>query len=389
MIETIIIVAVTCVVASIIGALLAIKIQQNYIQRLQGQNLAWERAQESHQQSWEQEQDKRRAELEMRLAAHVQQLREEWKVWEAKDTKRIGEMERQHEENERHWRMQHEIARLPFTEDTPLINDPAHPHQHILPHWQPPMLQGADLSREDLSHRYVGYADLRRAQLVNTNLFMTDLSCAELSGANLSGADLSGANLSGADLRGATLKNANLHVADLQDAILVGANLLGARNLTTQQIYTSHYDSSTQLDPSINITMPRIPSVPLAQDVDAFKAAQPVEAGEAGSFDEVDSVPLTESVLPTPSNDIENEPEELVTPATSPSPKQPAFMEALETPPPTLLPDVEYLMPLEEEESFSTPSPLSDSLLDLKVTDLLVDRQENSYTEASGTTIPR
>jgi hypothetical protein len=59
----------------------------------------------------------------------------------------------------------------------------------------------------------------------------------------------------------------------------------------------------------------------------------------------------------------------------------PAFLEAPDTPRPTLLPDVEFLMP-EEDAHFLLPSALSDSLLDLKVTDLLVDKQENSNSIA-------
>ena len=369
MVEIVIIVAVTCVIASVIGASLAIKIQQNYIRQLQKQHQAWEHAQESHQQSWEQEQEKRIAQSETRLAARVQQLREEWKAWEIKDAKRIEAMERQYEETETQWHRKREIARLPLIEDTPLINDVAHPYQHTLPNWQPPMLHGADLSGRDLSHRYIGYADLRNARLVNTNFFMADLSGAGLSWADLSGADLSGANLSGADLRGAILTNANLHFADLHGAILVGANLLTARNITTQQIYTTHYDSTTQLDPSIDITMPRVHSVHSMQLV---KPTLPVQAAQS---DETRDIP-------------EEEPVELATPPTTPPSEIPAFLEALETPRPTLLPDIESLMPLEEEEQFSTPLALSDSLLDLKVTDTLLDRQENRYTAESGTTIP-
>jgi hypothetical protein len=399
MITTVIFVAVACVVASMIGALLAIKIQQNYIRRLHEQNQARERAQESHHQNWEQEQEKHMVDLEARLAARVQQLREEWQAWEIKDAQRIEAMERQHEATETQWRINRDIARLPRIEDTPLIKDAAHPHQHTVPDWNPPVLQGADLSGQDLSHRYIGYADLRNARLVNTNFFMSDLSGAELSGADLSGADLSGANLSGADLRGAVLTNANLHVADLHEAILVETNLLSARNVTTQQIYTAHYDSTTQLDPSINITMPRMRSIQLAQltqktqQVQQERAVQPIQPVQATPSDEAGSEPLEEPVQPPPSDETGDipgeEPIELSLSPASPPSEKPTFMEALETPRPTLLSDIELLMPLEEEVQLSTPLALSDSLLDLKVTDLLLDKQENKHTEESGTTIPR
>jgi len=357
MVQTVIIMVITGVIASIIGALIAIKVQQNYIQGLHKQNQAWERAQESHQHSWQQQQEKSIAEVETRLAIRVQQVQEEWQKWEAKDAERLEALEKQHEETEAQWRIKREIARLPRIEDTPLLNDPAHPHQHSLADWQSPRLQEANLSEQDLSHRYIGYADLRNARLVNTNFFMSDLSGASLTGADLTGADLSGANLSGADLRGAILTDANLHVADLQDAILIGANLLRARKLTTQQLYTALYDSSTQLDPSINITRPRLARV------------QPTQLSDVPEEKATNFVPTT--------------------PQPIPEKQRPAFLEALDTPHPTLLPDIEFFMPEEENTHFSLPLALSDSLLDLKVTDLLVDTPENRHIANSGTSTPK
>lgn len=344
-VETIIVIGVTCLVAAMIGALLAIKIQQNYIQKLQEQNKAWERAQESHYRSWEHQQEKYSAGVETQLVGRIEAVQKAWQAWEAKDAERIATLTQEREETEKQWRIKREIARLPRIEDIPLIHDAAHPHQRFLPAWQPPLLQGADLSHTNLSHRYIGYADLRNAQLVNANFFMSDLSGALLTGANLSGADLSGANLSGADLRGAMLANANLHVADLHEAILVDTNLTTTRNLTTQQIYTALYNNTTQLDPSIDITKPRMA--------------------------EVHSIQIVENnVVPT------EQPEHSVPTTQTPTPQVPSFLEALDTPRSTLLPDGEFLMP--EDAHFLLPLALSDSLLDLKVTDLLVDKQENS-----------
>lgn len=290
-----------------------------------------------------------------------------WQAWEAKDAARIATLTKEREETETLWHIRHEVARLPRIEDTPLIHDAAHPHQRYLRDWQPPLLQGADLSQKDLSHRYIGYADLRNAQLVNTNFFMSDLSCALLTGANLSGADLSGANLSGADLRGALLANANLHVADLHEAILVDTNLLTARNLTTQQIYTALYNNTTQLDPSIDITKPRMAEVHRIQTVENIvaRAEQPQENNDGALDQPENSVATTQTQMP----------------------QMPSFLEALDTPRSTSLPDNEFLMP--EDAHFLLPQALSDSLLDLKVTDLLVDKQENSNIAEPGTTIPR
>src|SRR5450755_1923349 len=105
MVETIIVIGITCVVAAMIGALFAIKIQQNYIQKLQEQNRAWERAQESHYRSWEHQQEKNIAGLETRLADRVQEVQKAWQAWEAKDAKRIEAMAKEREETETQWRI--------------------------------------------------------------------------------------------------------------------------------------------------------------------------------------------------------------------------------------------------------------------------------------------
>ena len=93
-------------------------------------------------------------------------------------------------------------------------------------------LNGADLSKANLSRADLSGADLRRANLSRAdlsgaNLRWADLSKADLSGANLSranlrGADLSEVDLSEADLRGAYLREADLSRADLSRADLSG-----------------------------------------------------------------------------------------------------------------------------------------------------------------------
>src|SRR5579872_2281093 len=128
MVETIIVIGVTCLVAAMIGALLAIKIQQNYIQKLQEQNKAWERAQESHYRSWEHQQEKYSAELETKLVGRIEEVQRAWQAWEGKDAERIATLAKEHEESETQWRIKREIARLPRIEDTPLLHDAAHPH---------------------------------------------------------------------------------------------------------------------------------------------------------------------------------------------------------------------------------------------------------------------
>ena len=264
MIEMFVVVGIVGLLAAIIGALIALRIQLGYLRRIQVQHRAWERAQEAHRENWEVTQSKRVAELETRLTTQVKHVQKTWEEWEAKDEERIHALTKQFEEVEAKLRLEHELARLPHIEDaplTPLTADATRQHQHTFPKWRPPMLQGANLSEHDLSHRYLRHADLRNAQLVNTNFFMADLSDALLTGANLAGTDLSGANLVNADLRGATLTGANLQLADLHGAVLVGANLAGVRNVTPEQIYPTVYDSTTQFDTEAAIILPHIEKV--------------------------------------------------------------------------------------------------------------------------------
>lgn len=81
-----------------------------------------------------------------------------------------------------------------------------------------------DLSKSDLSHLNLRFADLSSAWLRQTLLGDVNLSGANLSGANLSEAHLIKANLSAADLAGANLSKANFTWADLR-----GANLIGSK----------------------------------------------------------------------------------------------------------------------------------------------------------------
>src|SRR5258708_8475082 len=72
--------------------------------------------------------------------------------------------------------IQNEVARLPLVEEVPVTHNTMFATQHIPAHWRSPLLQASDLSKQDLSHRYLAHADLREAQLVHTNFFMADLS---------------------------------------------------------------------------------------------------------------------------------------------------------------------------------------------------------------------
>ncbi|MHB8597409.1 MAG: pentapeptide repeat-containing protein [Ktedonobacteraceae bacterium] len=260
MVEQVIVTAIVGLLAAYLGALIALRFQSSYWKNILAGHEGWEHAQQGHHHSWEEKQARLIAEVEARLATQVQQLRKDWHKWEEKDAERIVEQIRQQEMSDEHARVERELARLPRVEETSMaLDNQQAKHSQELPstHRRPAMFLGANLASLDLSHRYLGRADMRNAQLSRTNFFMADLSGACLADADLSEADLSGANLTHADLRGAILTGANLLVTDMNDAILTGADLLDARNLTTQQIYTAIYDSTTQLDEKIDITLPR------------------------------------------------------------------------------------------------------------------------------------
>src|SRR5437763_5930488 len=258
MLEALIAGGIISLLAIIVGVWIALKIQQRHLLSIQAQQEAWERAQEGHQRIWEGRQGKHTSEIENKLTAQVQEIRHEWQRWEAKDAQRAQAMEQRYNTTTARLNLEYELARLPRVEETPLPANPNDFGQHVFANWQPPRLQGTNLSQRDLSYRYLGRADLREANLTDSILYMADLSGATLAGADLSGADLSGANLSGTDLRNTVWTNANLLVADLHNAVLIGADLRGARNLTPQQLYSTIYDSTTQLDAEVDITLTRI-----------------------------------------------------------------------------------------------------------------------------------
>lgn len=238
----------------IITSLILWRLQRNHLRSLHVQQQAWQRAQEMHGQQWEVLQEKYAHEANKKVSTQVQQIRDEWKAWEARDAARVESLAQQYATAEQRSHVESELARLPYIETIPFSFDTSHP-------WQPPQLRGANLAHRDLSHRYLGKADLRNANLAHTNLFMTDLSEANLAGANLTGADLSGVNFTHADLHDATLVEATLLVADLNETNLNGANLLGVHGLTIEQLRTATYDNTTQLDLDIDITLHSVPII--------------------------------------------------------------------------------------------------------------------------------
>lgn len=250
------------VIVAIVASFIALKIHQRSLHNTSIQQQGWERAQEARQQHWQIQQEKRSTLLEKSLSVNVRQVQQEWHAWEQKDALREQELKQQYEAVAIRAALENEVEHLPHLEEASL---PPAENQHrrtAVSSAIPAQLQGADLTGRDLSRRYLGGANFRGANLAHANLFMTDLSGACLAGADLTGADLSGANLIRADLREAILVGANVLVADLNNALLLGTNLLKVRNLTTEQIATTIYDSTTQFDEDNDITLPRIPSIP-------------------------------------------------------------------------------------------------------------------------------
>ncbi|HZO74020.1 MAG TPA: pentapeptide repeat-containing protein [Ktedonobacteraceae bacterium] len=237
--------------------LVTLKMQQQSLDNIHAQQYAWERAQEVRQQRGQAILESYTREAEKRLIAQVQQIYMQWQVWAMEDAARVQDLTQQYKSSAEKVRMAYELERIPHIEEAPLSGQ----QQSNGISWRPINLPGADLSKYDLSYRYLRQANLSNARLANTNLYMADLAGACLAGADLTGADLSAANLAGTDLRGANLTGANFLVADMQQTLLADAYLLAARNLTVDQVCGAIIDEHTQLDPEVDITRPRMPSI--------------------------------------------------------------------------------------------------------------------------------
>jgi hypothetical protein len=261
MIQLFIVSALIGLLAALVGIFIAMKIQFRSLTRLQMQQEAWQRAQEAHQRTWEVRQGSHALDVEKKLSRQIQQVEETWQTWEVRDQERIAAMTQEFQMLMGKLNLEHELAKLPHTDETPLLSNDHGQSQQPFKNWRPPTFCGADLSGRDLSNRYLVRVDFREARLAGTNFYMADLRGACLAGADLTDADLSGADLSGADLRSTILKGANLLVADMHNAVLNGANLRGIRNLTADQAYSAIFDNATQFDADFDVTLPRIRSI--------------------------------------------------------------------------------------------------------------------------------
>ncbi len=261
MIQIFLLSAFIALLVALVGTYIAMKIQSRSLVKLHVQHEAWQRAQEAQLRTWEVRQGSHALDIEKKLTSQVKQVQENWRTWEIRDQERIAAMAQEFEALMGKLNLEHELARLPHVDETPLPANGDDQRLHPFKDWRPPTFYGADLSERDLSHRYLVQADFREARLSSTNFYMADLRGACLAGADLTGADLTGADLSGADLRSAILKGANLLVTDMHNVVLNGADLRGARNLTADQAYSAVFDNRTLFDENADVTLPRIPSI--------------------------------------------------------------------------------------------------------------------------------
>ncbi len=320
-----IIYALIALLAAVAGAFIALWIQSLIQKKQEEQRQAWEQAQENHLQSWESQQEKRVADLGAKLTTQFQQLQQAWKQWVTQDTIQATALSQEYQAAIRQLKVDHELLRVMRVEETPLTTKSNGQQQPTFSNWRPVTLQGADLRGRDLSHRYLGYANLREAQLSGATFFMANLSGANLAKANLAGADLSGVDLSGADLHDAILSDTNLLVADLHKANLTGANLLGAKGLTSEQIHSAIYDSTTLFDADFDPTPTRhgITNAVKSAVVDSTQAR--IEAVHPAQSSPTAAPAPVEAPAPkpeTPAPEVEEATTDIPTPA--PKPETPA-----------------------------------------------------------------
>lgn len=262
MLETLLAGGIAGAVVAVVVSLIAFRIYRQNLESTLIQQQGWEHAQETRQQEWELKQKKRVTSLEERLTTDVQQVQQEWDVWEQRDITRVQSLEHQYESATAQITLEYTLEHLPFAEEASLPSPENQSQNDATAKARPIQLAGEDLSGRNLSRRYLGGANLRGALLTNANFFMADLSHACLVGADLSGADLSGANLVGADLSNAILINTNMLVADVNNTNFSGADLSKVRNLVLTQVETTEAESATLLDEEMNVTQTRLPIIP-------------------------------------------------------------------------------------------------------------------------------
>src|SRR5436305_10130306 len=123
MIQLFIVSALIGLLAALVGIFIAMKIQFRSLTRLHVQQEAWQRAQEAHQRTWEVRQGRHALDVEKKLSRQVQQVEETWQTWEIRDQERIAAMTEEFQALMGKLNLEHELAKLPHTDETPLLSN--------------------------------------------------------------------------------------------------------------------------------------------------------------------------------------------------------------------------------------------------------------------------
>ena len=76
MVVTLVVVGIISLLAAILGACIALGVYRGQLQRIQKQQIAWERAQEGHQQTWKIKHAKQLNQLETRLVQQIEHVQQ-------------------------------------------------------------------------------------------------------------------------------------------------------------------------------------------------------------------------------------------------------------------------------------------------------------------------
>src|SRR6266571_9517900 len=92
MVELLIMMGITSLLAVIIGVLIALKIQSRSLRRIGIEHEAWEHSQEALQHLWEIKRGKHARKVEQKLTLQVQLLQEEWQRRDAQNEVRFAKV---------------------------------------------------------------------------------------------------------------------------------------------------------------------------------------------------------------------------------------------------------------------------------------------------------
>src|SRR5579875_2048958 len=171
MIQIFLLSALIALLVALAGTYIAIRVQSRALLKLYVQQEAWQRAQEAQMRTWEVRQANHALEVEKKLANQVKQIQQNWQTWEIKDQERVAAMVQEFEAVMGKLNLEHELARLPHIDETPLPAIEDDQRQQPLKNWRPPLSWGADLGGHNFPHLYFAGADSRNAHWGATNFY--------------------------------------------------------------------------------------------------------------------------------------------------------------------------------------------------------------------------